>query len=143
MIIDSQLLFSDAQAITAAAASDNSVDFGAGNRDLGLGENLFIALNVDVAFTDAGSDSTLVVTLETDDNSSFSSPTSHALLTIPALAAVGAAYFARISPDVVTERYARLKYTPANGNLTTGSITAAIAKDIQKQVIYPKGYTIS
>ena len=143
MILDSQLLFSDAQAITAAAASTNGVDFGAGTKDLGLGESLWIALNVDVAFTDAGSDSTITVTLETDTDPAFGSPTVAAtLVTIPALAAIGAAYFVSIEPGVVAERYVQLRYTPANGNLTTGSVTAAIVKDIQKQVIYPKGYTI-
>ena len=141
MILDSQLLFSDAQAITAAAASTNSVDFGA-TKDLGLGESLFIAINVDVAFTDGGSDSTLTVAVQTDTDPAFGSPTTEAVLTIPALAPIGAAYFVGIDPGVIAERYARLYYTPNNGNLTTGSITAAIVKDIQKQVIYPKGYTI-
>jgi hypothetical protein len=143
MILDSQLLFSDAQAITAAAASTNSVDFGAGVKDLGLGESLFISINVDVAFTDAGSDSTLTVDLQTDTDPAFGSPTTASTLTIlPALSAIGKAVFVGIEPDVVLERYVRLYFTPNNGNLTTGSVTCAIVKDIQKQVIYPKGYTI-
>jgi hypothetical protein len=142
MIIDSQLLFSDAQAITAAAASTSSVDLGSA-RDIGLGENLYVAVTVDVAFTDAGSDSTLTVALESDDNAGFASPTSATLLTIPALAAVGAKFFARISPDQANQRYIQLRFTPNNGNLTTGSVTAAIVKDIDKVVTYPKGYVIS
>jgi hypothetical protein len=142
MFIDSQLLFSDAQAITAAAASTSSIDLSSA-RDIGLGENLYIAITVDVAFTDAGSDSTLAVSLETDDNSGFATVASYALVTIPALAAVGSKFFVRISPAQMNERYAQLRYTPANGNLTTGSVTAAIVKDIDKQVIYPKGYVIS
>jgi hypothetical protein len=143
MILDSQLLFSDAQAITAAAASTNSVDFGAGVKNLGVGEQINIAINVDVALTDAGSDSTLTVALQTDTDPAFGSPTTvKTLVTIPALAPIGAAYFASIEPDDVVERYVRLYYTPNSGNLTTGSVTAAVVKDIQKQVIYPKGYTI-
>lgn len=142
MFIDALNLFSDAQAITAAAASTSSIDLGSA-RDIGLGENLYIAITVDVAFTDAGSDSTLAVSLETDDNSGFSSVASYALVTIPALAAAGSKYFVRISPAQLNERYAQLRYTPANGNLTTGSVTAAIVYDIDKQINYPKGYTIS
>ena len=143
MFIDSQLLFSDAQAITAAAASTNSVDFGAGVKDLGLGESIFVAINVDVALTDGGSDSTLTVALQTDTDPAFGSPTTvKTLITIPALAAIGSAYFASIEPGDIAERYCRLYFTPNSGNLTTGSVTCAIVKDIQKQVIYPKGYTI-
>jgi hypothetical protein len=142
MIIDKALLFSDAQAITAAAASTDYADLGSA-RDLGLGENLYVAVTVDVAFTDAGSDSTLAVALESDDNTGFATPVSTTLFTIPALAAIGAKFYARISPEAANQRYIRLYYTPANGNLTTGSVTAAIVTDIDKQVNYPKGYTIS
>ena len=143
MILDSQLLFSDAQALTVTAASTNSVDFGL-TKDLGLGEEIWIALNVDVAFTDADSDSTITVTLEVDDNAAFSSPTvAQTLGVFGALSAVGAVIFARIQPGAVTERYAQLRYTTTNGALTTGSVTAAVVTDIQKQVIYPKGYVIS
>ncbi len=142
MILDALNLFSDAQAVTAAAASTNSIDFGSA-RDIGVGENLYIAITVDVALTDAGSDSAIAVTLETDDNSGFASVASYALLTIPALAAAGSKYYVRISPDQLNERYAQLRYTPSNGNLTTGSFTAAIVHDINKTKDYPKGYTIN
>jgi len=142
MLLDALNLFSDAQAVTAAAASTNSIDF-ASARDIGLGENLYLAITVDVAFTDVGSDSTLAVTLETDDNSGFASVASYALLTIPALAAAGDKFFVRISPDQLNERYAQLRYTPVSGDLSTGSITAAIVHGIDKTIDYPKGYTIS
>ena len=142
MILDKALLFSDAQAITAAAASTDYADLGSA-RDIGLGKTLYVAVTVDVAFTDAGNDSTLTVALESDDNTGFATPTSTTLFTIPALAAIGNKYFAKISPDAANQRYIRLYYTPNNGNLTTGSVTAAIVADIDKQVNYPKGYTIS
>src|SRR3990172_323444 len=128
MLLDAQNLFSDAQAVTAQAASTNLIDQRVA-QDLGVGENLYVALNVDVAFTDAGSDSTLSVELQTDDNESFSSPVTNTLLIIPALSAVGAAFFARISPDIANQRFIRLRYTPNSGNLTTGSVTAALVKD--------------
>lgn len=143
MFVDSQLLFSDTQAVTAAAASTNLVDLSA-IRDLGTGEPLFVVVGVDVALTDAGSDSTVTVTVETDDNSGFSSATtSQTLFTIPAVSAAGYQAVARIQPDGANERYIRLKYTPNNGNLSTGSFTAFIAKDIQKYVSYADGITIS
>lgn len=143
MITDLQLTFSDAQALTAAAASTNLVDLGA-VRDLGTGENLYVVLNVDVALTDTGSNSTVTVDLQTDDNASFSSnATGQTLFTIAAVAAAGTQYIARIQPGGANERYMRLFYTMNNGDLTTGTVTAEIVHDVQKYTNYAKGYTVS
>ena len=143
MLVDAQNLFSDEQAITAAAASENLIDLGEA-RDIGTGENLFVVLVVDTTLDDSGDDSTVAVTLQTDDNSDFSSPTtSQTLFTIAATAAAGTKYIARIQPDAVNERYARLYYTPANGNLSAGAVTAFITHDIDKYVAYADNITIS
>jgi hypothetical protein len=143
MIVDAQLQFSAAQAITAAAASTNYIDVGIA-RNVGVGENLFIVVTVDTAFTDASSDSTLTVALEGDSTTTFTPDGSQTLFTIPALAAAGAMYIARINPDFAANyRYMQLKYTPNNGNLTTGAVTANIVKDVQKYTSYAKGYSIS
>jgi hypothetical protein len=48
-----------------------------------------------------------------------------------------------LGPGDLNLRYARLKYTPANGDLSTGSFTAFITKDIQKYASYADGITIS
>lgn len=143
MIIDSQLKFSAAQAITAAVASTNYVDLGIA-RNIGVGEGLYVAVSVDVAFTDSGSNSTLQVDLYGDSTSTFTPDGLQTLFILPALCAAGSIYFAKISPDFASNyRYIELYYTPANGDLTTGSITAAIVKDISKFTAYAKGYTIS
>lgn len=144
MYVDAHALFSDAQAVTAAAASTNLIDLGAAQSRIGVGEELFIVVQVDVAMTDAGSDSTLAVTLEQDDAAAFGSATSiQTIGTFAEVSAVGTRLVARIAPDVVTERYIRLYYTPANGNLTTGSFTAYVAKDIQADRAYADGFVIS
>lgn len=144
MIQDAMLLFSDAQAVTAAAASTSSVDLGA-VRDIGTGEDLYVVVTVDVAMTDGSSDSTLAVSLEGDSTSTFTPDGTDALFTIPALTAAGATFIARLSPGMASlqYRYIQLRYTPANGNLTTGSFTAFITHDVQKYVAYAKNYTIS
>lgn len=148
MYVDAQLTFSDAQAITATAASTNNIDTGplfSGNtgRNLGVGEPLWVIINCDVAMTDSGSDSTLTVTLETDDNAAFSSAVTVATLgIIPALTAAGALFVYRlpIATTVPYERYLQLRYTTTNGNLTTGSFTASITKDATIYAQYAPGF---
>lgn len=143
MILDSQLVFSDAQAITAAAASTNTIDLGAA-RDIGGGEQFFIVVTVVTAFTDTGSDSTLAVALQTDDNTSFSSATSSQVIgTFSALSAVGTTLYMPIAPARANERYIRLYYTPAGGDLSTGAVDAYIAKDLARFNPYADAITIA
>ena len=144
MYVDAQTLFSDAQAITAAAASTNLIDLGAANVNLGTGRDVYLVAVVDVAFTDSGSDSTLTVALEMDTAAAFSSATTAQTIgTFGALSAIGARLIAKLQPEAITERFIRLQYTPNNGNLTTGSLTAFLTEDIQAFTAFPDGFTIS
>lgn len=144
MFLDAQLLFSDAQAVTAAAASTNSIDLGA-VRDIGTGENLYLVVTVDVAMTDTGSDSSLAVAIEGDSTTTFTPDGTHTVFTIPAVSAAGAIFVHKLDPSsaALQYRYIQLKYTPNNGNLTTGSFTSFLTKDIQRYVSYADGITIS
>ena len=144
MILDAQLLFSDSQAITAAAGSTNTIDLSA-VRDIGTGEELYVMINVEVAFTDGSSNSTLTVALEGDSTTTFTPDGTADLLIIPALAAAGNTYFARLSPGInpLQYRYIRLLYTPNNGDLTTGTVSAGLVTGIQKATLYPDAITIS
>jgi hypothetical protein len=143
MILDAQNLFSDAQAITAAAASTNYIDFGAA-RNIGVGETLYVVVTVDVAFTDTSSDSTLTVALQGDSTTTFTPDGTQQLFIIPAVAAIGAKYVAQIAPNFASNyRYMQLYYTPNNGNLTTGSVTAAIVHGIDAVTHFADGITIS
>lgn len=143
MILDALALFSDAQALTATANSTSSIDLTKTAQNIGVGENMYVHINVDVAFTDGSSDSTITVTLVTDDNAALSSPTTvQTLGTFAALSAIGTRLIARIQPGTF-ERYIGLVYTTANGNLTTGSVTAALVHDVDAYTSYAKGYTIS
>jgi len=147
MLLDNNLLFSDAQAITATAASANQIDTAplfSGNlgRRIGNGKRAFIFVSVDVAFTDTGSDSTIAVTLETDDTSAMSSAATIATLTtFPALTAAGTILFFPIPMSALYERYIGLRYTAAGGNLTTGSLTAGIVLDADQFYATAPGFT--
>ncbi len=144
MILDAQALFSDLQAITATAVSTNAYDLKLAATDVGTGERLYVVLSVGVAFTDSGSDSTVACALVTDDNAALSSATAvQTLGTFAALSAVGTKLVVPIASNLTLERYIGVSYTVAGGNLTTGSITAAIVKDADLFKVYPKGYEIS
>jgi hypothetical protein len=144
MFMDQDLVFSDAQAVTAAAASTNYYDTGplfTGNtgRDLGAGERMWFAISVDVAMTDGSSNSTLTVDLQTDDNTSFTSASTVAtLLTVPAVSAAGSIWFVPVPRQTTVdyERYIRIYFTPNNGDLSAGSFTVAIVKDVDKWKSY-------
>lgn len=135
MILDKQNIMSEAQAITATAVSTNVIDLGATGTDQGEPVNLLLQVNE--AFTAAGA-GTLTITLETDDNESFSSAT--VLLSTGAIpkATLALGYQAAISflPANV-ERYIRLNYTVATGPMTAGKITAAIVLGRQTNRVFP------
>jgi hypothetical protein len=145
MYVDAQLLFSDAQAVTAAAGSDNQVDLGA-VRDIGTGEDLYLVGVVDVAMTDgAGNTYPLVVALEGDSTTSFTPDGTQDMFTFPAASAIGVTKIAKLSPGALPlqYRYIRLKFTPTGGNLTAGSFTTFITSDVQKYTAYADNITIS
>lgn len=145
MIIDSNLRFSNAQAITAAAASTNIVDMSIASRDPGTGKPLYLVTVVTTAFTDAASNSTLTVSLRGDSTSTITPDATRDLFIIPALAAVGDAFIAPLHPKGAVEayRYLDVYYTPNNGDLTTGAVSTFIVEDVQAWAAYANNYTIS
>ena len=143
MYLDAHNLFDDAAAHLTTEASTNLIDLGA-IRNIGVGEDIYFVIQVDVAFTDASSNSTMAITLETDDNASFSSATTAQTVgTFAALSAIGTRFAVKLQPDVINERYLRVKYTVANGDLTTGSFTAFLTNGLQAYTSYADGITIS
>ena len=143
MYVDALLLFSDAQALTAAAASTSSVDLGA-VRNLGVGEPLYVVLVVDTALTDTGSNSTVTVDLQGDSTTTFTPDGTQTLFTIAATAAAGTTYIARVSPGLAANyRYLQLYYTMNNGDLSAGAVTTFLTHDVQAFTAYADGITIS
>lgn len=141
MYTDALTFFSDAQAITAAAASTSYVDLSIA-RGLADGTPLYVAISVDVAFTDGASNSTLTVALEFDSTTTFTPDATQTLCSIPALSAIGYRRVIPIAPLVTDYQYAQLYYTPVNGDLTTGSVTASIVLHAELNKYYASGYTL-
>lgn len=128
MIFDAQTLLSNAQAITASAASTNIIDLGpiatGITRDIGKGTEIPLLIQVVETFNNLTS---LSINLEVDDNTGFSSP-STVFSRVVTLASLVAGYVVPIEEILRTtnERYLRLNYTVTGTAPTTGKITAGI-----------------
>ena len=149
MILDSQLQFSSAQAITAPAASTNAIDVSEA-RNIGLGKDLYVVVTVDTSFTDGGSNTGTDVFLYGDSTSTFTPDGKQLLFTLPKNAAAGSGpYVAKISPSLVAGigagnfEFLEVYYSPTGANLTAGAVTATISADIAAYQSYPKNYTIA
>lgn len=143
MIFDAYNLYSDAQALTATAASTNLIDHGS-DRNIGVGEGMVVMLSLDVAADAGSSNETYVVALETDDNSSFSSAVTVGSATITRGDAAGTVYYIPLPPSTSMEQYSRLNYT-LGGTTPSVTVTARLipSKFVQNNQYYAKGYTIS
>jgi hypothetical protein len=134
MIFDNTLLFSDAQAITADAASTNIVDLGNtgtpyGGRklvaDIGKGIKIPLFAFVTASFNNLTS---LAISIQCDDNEAFSSPKEVGTRTY-ALAFLTAGRelpFPEELMEGIDERYVRLFYDVTGTAPTTGAITAGV-----------------
>lgn len=131
MIIDYENTLSDAQEVTASAASTNSIDLRDTTGDFGISDKLFLVLRVDTAAEASGS-ATVAFSVQCDDDSAFGSPKT--LLTTAAVAK--ATLVAGYRPLVTKipqgcERYLRVYYTVASGPLTAGKFDAFLTPDVQ------------
>jgi hypothetical protein len=143
MLIDRQNQFSDAQSVTATAASTDSIDLGS-VRNIGVGEPLFIVFLVTTTFVGAGA--TVTPSLQTDDNSAFSSAaTVRTYDTFAALTPAGTFRYYEIEPISALgtyERHIRVLYTVAGGTLTASGFTSFLAKDLAAFRAYTSGYAV-
>ena len=134
MIMDATLQFSNAQAITADAASTNTIDLGATGtvygaaaaivRDIGKGKKVPMVVTVTEAFNNLTS---MNISIQVDDNSAFSSAKTVYRSPEYTLAqlAVGAEFLLPDDfPGGTNERYVRLYYDITGTAPTTGKVTA-------------------
>lgn len=133
MLIDTLNEFSDAQAITATAASTNVIDLGAAGD--AIGRELYLHVLVTADFDSGADDGTLTVALQTDTVEAFSSPTT--LFTTAAVleAAMVAGYWiARVRVPAGNEGFLRAYYTVAgSGDFTAGAVDAFLSPSVQDQ----------
>lgn len=142
MILNKNLILSEAQAITATAISANVIQWPANGipygeaaaivRNLGPGTPMPILLQVVEDFATLTS---LTITLETADNAALSSNAvvlaSSGALAAAVLLAGYKPSFLRYMPDATMKAFLGLRYTVGGSNATTGKMTAAIATEVQ------------
>jgi hypothetical protein len=130
MIFDSTNKFSSSQALTVTAASENVIDLGVTNRDIGNGEVIPVYIEVDVALEGLTS---LQVAIQTDDAEGFGSAvtvvSSGAILAADLIA--GYQFAVVHVPLHVLGRYMRLNYVVV-GTATAGSVVAGITMGNQQ-----------
>lgn len=138
MILDDFNQFSRLQAITATAASADTIDLGplggtpTANliRNIGVGEEIYLVIRVGQAFNTLTS---LTVDVQTDDNTAFSSAAVVATTGAIPLAQLTANTIVRVFalPPANYERYIRLNYTVTGTNPTQGTVDAFLTHDVQ------------
>ena len=144
-IIDAQTLFCDGQVITGTAAtvSTNVLDLtplATGNlgRNLSVGEDLFLQVNVGSV---TGTSPTTSIAIQTDNTEAFSTPVVLATLPTTSLAATGNVILARL-PVGLYEAYLRLSITQG-GTSPVGTYKAALVRGAQLQTQYADAVAIS
>lgn len=132
MIIDKELEFSDAQAITEDAASTNFLDLQkAGSW---AEKDPFLVVKVNTTFDSAADGGTLTLKIETDDDSEFGTATAiytSAALAQAALVAGAVLLKMRLSDIGDLKRYLRIYYDNGTEVFTAGKIDAFIVWNIE------------
>jgi hypothetical protein len=151
MLLNSQEVFSDAQAVTSTAISTNVIDLnpvGGPNalQDIGQGEDVYLIVRTVTAATDSGSDATLTVSLESDSTANLAtSATVHfstGALAFAAFSPAGTQLVAIKLPAGDYERYLGVRYTVASGPLTAGAFDAFLVKDADFRKYYASGFSV-
>lgn len=142
MILSAEQLFSDDQAVTATAISQNVIDLGAAgtpydaaaalNQDVGKGTPIPILIQVTTAFATLTS---LTITVESSAAAGLTSPTVLASETIAVADLVaGKQTFMQVLPNGADARYLGIRYTVTGSNATAGNITAGVSMGNQTNV---------
>jgi len=141
MFLDALLVLSDAQAVSADAASTNTIDLGAANRLIGDGEPLVAMFTIDVAADYTTTDETYSFQIIQSTAANLSSPDILAVRTISAASAglaAGTKVTMGIPMGTPTKRYLGVYYD-VGGTTPSITVTCAVIPQafVDRQVYYP------
>lgn len=145
-MIDSENVFSAAQAVTATGdtASTNVYDAGGANGQgdaSQTGENLWVNVVVSTAVTSAGAATVQPVLQDSADNSTFADVAAGTAFAKTACTA-GAVLF-QLQPPPGMRRYWRIAYRIGTAVLTAGAFDAYVSNTIQRNIARPSGFSVS
>lgn len=145
MILDKQLMFDEAAALTATRNSTNVIDLLRAGEDWGRGEELYWFFQVITDLDSAAEGASLQVALVTSATNTLGTPT--ILQDLPAVVtevAMSAAFpyviLRHLSPVPPLLRYLGLVYTVSGENFTSGTVSAGIVKNVQSWKAYASNY---
>lgn len=146
-LVDVKNLFSDAATLTGTAVSDSVIDLSSTNllKDLGAGRPLYMVFKVTTVLDSSGEAATLTITLESDDNTSLSSATTHWSSGSIAEATLVAGY-TKIVPlpvEKTYQRYLGVRYTVGTENFTSGNVSCYLTTNPGANSLYADNITIS
>ncbi|NMZ78405.1 Bbp16 family capsid cement protein [Pseudomonas mandelii] len=145
MITDKLNTFSNAQLVTATAASTDVIDLGPltrGNtrRDIGAGEPIYLVVAMLAAATAVGAATTNIQLQTSDDDATWVTLFDSGALALADLAAGKRPVQIAVPRGV--RRYLRLNFVIGTGPLTAGSFWAGLVKDVQDNTKYASGFVI-
>lgn len=139
MIMDAQLLYSDAQALAATGVSTNVIDHSQ-DRDLGIGEPMAVVVSSDAALTGTNGQ----VQLQSDSVVGFGSAVvvAQSAVYTPATLPLGTRIALALPPDKSMNRFSRLNYvlTAATWTVTAGLIPA---KALTAENVFQGAFTVA
>lgn len=138
--VDNNLVMSDAQAVTATAASTKSIDFATALRNVGSGQDVELVINVATAASSGTATTVTFALQDSSDNSTFGDVVASTAIAKTALTA--GAEVLRIPLPRTLQRYVQVNYTVATGPLTAGAFTAYLTTHRQDNVARPSGFTV-
>lgn len=144
MIIDSRGEMCSATALNTGAAGTyligSQIDLGVDGLDVGVGEDLYLVVQVTTTATSGGS-ATLQVKLASDASAAISTTTSTVHYTSDAIAVADLVAGYRVAavrlPSGTYERYLGILQVTGTAAFTAGNIDAFLTKDISAWTAYP------
>lgn len=134
MILDKELQFSDAQALTATAVSTNVVDLSL-DADIGVGEAMAVVVSIGVAADFTTTDETYQFIVQTATDAAFTSP-----ITVVASAAINGDELAAGATVVLPIGYSNLQFLRVN-NVLAGTTPTVTIDAYLSPLSFIDGYT--
>ena len=137
-MLDQENTFDDKAEHLTTANSTNVINTQSALSDLGAGNPIYIVAAVTTAMTDGSSNYTMSLALHTDDNAALSSSVNLLEIgTFPATSAVGTQFAVALPVTDTYQKYIGVKYTVANGDLTTGNFDVYLTTQVDSSRSYP------